>query len=127
MKKAISTSKAPKAIGPYSQAIQAGDFLYVSGQIPIEADTGKMPEDISAQALASLKNIGYILEEAGYALNDVVKTTVFLFDMNDFDAVNKVYADFFQGCVFPARAAVQVARLPKDARVEIEAVAYRKA
>jgi 2-iminobutanoate/2-iminopropanoate deaminase len=125
MKKAVSSSKAPQAIGPYSQAIQAGDFLYVSGQLPLDAETGKMPGDVSAQAQASLANIGFILKEAGYSRDDVVKTTVFLADMQDFEAVNKVYADFFQDCIFPARAAVQVARLPRDARVEIEAVAYR--
>jgi 2-iminobutanoate/2-iminopropanoate deaminase len=126
MKKAISSPRAPKAIGPYSQAVQAGDFLYVSGQLPLDADTGKMPEDISGQTQASLRNIDFILVAAGYERGDVVKTTVFLADMADFDAMNKVYADFFQGCVFPARAAFQVARLPKDARVEIEAVAYKK-
>ncbi|MDR1931280.1 MAG: RidA family protein [Spirochaetales bacterium] len=125
MKKQVTSPKAPKAIGPYSQAIRAGDFLYVSGQLPINAETGKMPEDVSAQARASLGNIGFILEEAGYSRDDIVKTTVFLADMGDFEAVNKEYAEFFQGCVFPARAAVQAARLPKDARVEIEAVAYR--
>jgi 2-iminobutanoate/2-iminopropanoate deaminase len=127
MKKAISTPKAPKAIGPYSQAVEAGGFLYISGQLPIEAETGKMPDTIEAQAEASLQNIDCILREAGYARGDVIKTTVFLADMADFEAVNKVYAGFFQGCVFPARAAVQVARLPKDARVEIESVACKGA
>jgi 2-iminobutanoate/2-iminopropanoate deaminase len=86
-----------------------------------------MPEDVSAQAQASLGNIDFILKEAGHSRADVVKTTVFLADMKDFEAVNKVYAEFFAGTVFPARAAVQVARLPRDAKVEIEAVAYRKA
>jgi 2-iminobutanoate/2-iminopropanoate deaminase len=126
MKKAISSSKAPKALGPYSHAVQADGFLYVSGQLPVETETGKMPDDVSAQTQASLRNIGFILEEAGYSRADVVKTTVFLADMNDFDAMNKVYAAFFEGTVFPARVAVQVARLPRDARVEIEAVAYKK-
>ncbi|MDR1626517.1 MAG: RidA family protein [Spirochaetia bacterium] len=126
MKKTVSSPRAPAAIGPYSQAVQAGGFLYVSGQLPLDAATGKMPEDISAQAEASLRNIGYILEEAGYSRGDVVKATVFLADMKDFEAVNAVYAGFFQGCAFPARAAVQVARLPRDARVEVEAVAYKE-
>ncbi|MDR1932018.1 MAG: Rid family detoxifying hydrolase [Spirochaetales bacterium] len=127
MKKAISTSAAPKAIGPYSQAIAAGGFLYISGQLPIAAETGKMPDTIEAQARASLQNIDSILREAGYARNDVVKTTVFLADMADFDTVNKIYAEFFQGCLFPARVAIQAARLPKDARVEIESIAYKSA
>jgi 2-iminobutanoate/2-iminopropanoate deaminase len=124
MKKAISCSKAPKALGPYSQAIRAGDFLYISGQFPFDAETGKMPEDVSAQALAALRNIEFILTEAGCARGDLVKTTLFLADLQDFEAVNKAYAEFFEGTVPPARAAVQVARLPKDARLEIESVAY---
>jgi 2-iminobutanoate/2-iminopropanoate deaminase len=125
MKKAISCSRAPKAIGPYSQAVQAGDFLYISGQLPLDAETGKMPEDVSAQAQAALRNIDFILAEAGYNRSDLIKTTLFLADMKDFETVNKVYADFFEGTIPPARAAVQVARLPRDARVEIEAVACR--
>ncbi|MDR0784500.1 MAG: RidA family protein [Treponema sp.] len=125
MKKAVNSFSAPKAIGPYSQAIQAGGFLYVSGQLPIDPVDGSMPESIEAQTRNSLQNIDAILREAGYGKDDVVKTTVFLANLADFDAVNKVYGEFFAGCMYPARAAFQVARLPKDAGVEIEAVAYK--
>jgi len=125
MKKAVSTEKSPKAIGPYSQAIRAGDFLFVSGQLPIHPATGQMAAgDAAAQAGQSLANIRAILEAAGMDMGHVVKTNVFLKDMGDFAKVNEVYAGFFQG-EFPARAAVEVARLPKDALVEIEAVAYK--
>ena len=125
MKKGIQTEKAPAAIGPYSQAIQAGDFVYVSGQLPIDPATGAFAgEGIAEQTEQSLKNIQAVLEAAGLSMADVVKTTVFMQDMNDFAAMNAVYARYFTtDC--PARAAVEVARLPKDAKVEIEAVAYR--
>ena len=123
MKKAIATPKAPAAIGPYSQAIQIGDLLFVSGQVPIDPSTGAIVEgDIKAQAQQSLNNLKAILNAAGTNMGAVVKTTVFLADMNDFAAMNEVYAQFFQE-PFPARSAVQVARLPKDAKVEIEAIA----
>lgn len=124
MKKVIASPAAPAAIGPYSQAILANDTLYVSGQLPVVAADGSMPEDIAAQTRQSLTNIGYILEEAGMSFNDVVKTTVLLADINDFAAMNAVYAEFFTGDK-PARACYQVAALPKAAKVEIEAVAVR--
>jgi len=125
MKKAVSTEKAPKAIGPYSQAIRAGDFLFVSGQLPIDPATGQMAAgDAAAQAGQSLANIRAILDAAGMEMSNIVKTNVFLKDMGDFAKVNEGYAGFFEG-EYPARAAVEVARLPKDALVEIEAVAYK--
>ena len=123
MKQVIHTDSAPAAIGPYSQAIQIGDLLFVSGQVPIDPSTGAIvEEDIKAQAQQSLNNLKAILNAAGTNMGAVVKTTVFLADMNDFAAMNEVYAQFFQE-PFPARSAVQVARLPKDAKVEIEAIA----
>ena len=123
MKKIISTDKAPAAIGPYSQAVKAGNLLFVSGQIPIDPATGEVVEaTIQAQTTQSLTNVKNILEAAGASLDNVVKTTVFLKDMNDFVEMNRVYNTFFQtDC--PARAAIQVARLPKDVMVEIEAIA----
>lgn len=125
MKKIISTSAAPGAIGPYSQAVQAGGFLYVSGQLPIDPASGLFAgEDITAQTRQSLSNIQAIVDSAGMTLSDVVKVNVFLKDMNDFAAMNAVYGEFFTE-KFPARAAVEVARLPKDALVEIECVAYQ--
>ena len=123
MKQVIHTDSAPAAIGPYSQAIQIGDLLFVSGQVPIDPSTGAIVEgDIKTQAQQSLNNLKAILNAAGTNMGAVVKTTVFLADMNDFAAMNEVYAQFFQE-PFPARSAVQVARLPKDAKVEIEAIA----
>ena len=123
MKQVIHTDSAPAAIGPYSQAIQIGDLLFVSGQVPIDPSTGAIVEgDVKAQAQQSLNNLKAILNAAGTNMGAVVKTTVFLADMNDFAAMNEVYAQFFQE-PFPARSAVQVARLPKDATVEIEAIA----
>ena len=123
MKQVIHTDSAPAAIVPYSQAIQIGDLLFVSGQVPIDPSTGAIVEgDIKAQAQQSLNNLKAILNAAGTNMGAVVKTTVFLADMNDFAAMNEVYAQFFQE-PFPARSAVQAARLPKDAKVEIEAIA----
>lgn len=125
MKEAICSAKAPGAIGPYSQAISANGLVFVSGQLPVDPATGAFPsEDIGELTAQSLRNIAAILEEAGLTLEDVVKTTVFLKDMNDFAAMNKVYAEFFKGeC--PARSAVQVAALPKNAKLEIEAIAAK--
>ena len=126
MNKRIHTDKAPAAIGPYSQAVLAGDFLYVSGQLPIDPATGAFAGDTAAeQAAQSIRNLAAILEEAGMSLNDVVKTTVLLADIADFAAVNEVYAKFFTGEVLPARAAFAVRDLPKGAKVEIELVAYK--
>lgn len=122
----IATENAPAAVGPYSQAVEAGGTVYVSGQIPLVPATGQIVEGgIEAQAEQSLKNVGAILEAAGLGYGDVVKTTVLLADINDFVAVNEVYARFFTGEVLPARAAFGVAALPKGAGVEIEAVAVR--
>ena len=123
MKQVIHTDSAPAAIGPYSQAIQIGDLLFVSGQVPIDPSTGAIVEgDVKAQAQQSLNNLKAILNAAGTNMGAVVKTTVFLADMNDFAAMNEVYAQFFQE-PFPARSAVQAARLPKYAKVEVEAIA----
>lgn len=124
MKKAISTTAAPGAIGPYSQAIDTGTFVYVSGQIPVNPATGEIPEGITAQATRSLANVKAILSEAGLSVDNVVKTTVFLADMNDFAAMNEVYASVFTP-PFPARSAVAVKTLPKNVLVEIEVIALR--
>ena len=123
MKTVISTDKAPGAIGPYSQAIKVGNLLFASGQIPLDPATGAFPEGIEAQTKQSLTNVKNILEAAGTSLDKVVKTTVFLSDMNNFAAMNGVYASFFSEGSYPARSAVEVARLPKDAMVEIEVIA----
>jgi 2-iminobutanoate/2-iminopropanoate deaminase len=122
-KEVVATSHAPAAIGPYSQGIRCGQLVFVSGQIPLDPATGKILEgDIAAQTEGVLKNLAAILEAAGSSLSRVLKTTVYLVDINEFAAVNEVYARFFAECP-PARATVQVARLPRDVRVEIEAVA----
>lgn len=122
MKKIIATSKAPKAVGPYSQAIELNGTLFVSGQIPVNPETGSMPEGIEAQTRQSLTNVGAILAEAGLSYNDVVKTTVLLDDIKNFAAMNAVYAEFFPETK-PARACYQVAALPVGAMIEIEAIA----
>ncbi len=123
MRQAVSTAAAPRAIGPYSQAIRAGSLLFVSGQVPIDPATGALVEgDIAAQTHRVLQNLAAILEAAGATFDHVVRTTVFLADMNDFAAMNEVYATCFTAPA-PARATVEVARLPKDARVEIDVIA----
>ena len=123
MKKVISTTKAPSAIGPYSQAIQVGNIIYTSGQIPIDPATGSFVEGgIKEQTRQSLLNVEAILEEVGLTMGNVVKTTVFMADMNDFADMNAVYAEFFTE-PYPARSAVAVKTLPKGALVEIEVVA----
>lgn len=124
MKKVICSQKAPGAIGPYSQAIEANGMVFVSGQLPIDAATGVMPEGVEAQARQSLENVKHILEEAGLSMANIVKTTVFLADMSLFADMNKVYATYFSGD-YPARSAVAVKALPKDALVEIECIAAR--
>ncbi|HJA86973.1 MAG TPA: RidA family protein [Candidatus Bacteroides avicola] len=124
MKKAINSKKAPGAIGPYSQAIEAGGMVFVSGQLPINAETGEMAQGAQAQTRQSLENIKHILEEAGLTMGDVVKTTVFLEDMSLFGEMNEVYATYFEA-PFPARSAVAVDALPKGASVEIECIAVR--
>lgn len=123
MKEKIQTPHAPAAIGPYSQAVRAGNTLYISGQLPVDpASSAILVEDTAAQTKQSLENISAILAQAGADMSSVVKTTVYLADMGDFSAMNAVYEGYFSD-PYPARAAFQVARLPKDARVEIEAVA----
>jgi 2-iminobutanoate/2-iminopropanoate deaminase len=123
MRQAVSTPSAPAAIGPYSQAIRAGSLLFVSGQIPIDPATGNMVDgDVGAQTHRVFQNISEILKAAGATLDDVVRTTVYLADMNDFGAMNAVYGTYFSSPA-PARATVQAARLPKDARIEIDVIA----
>ncbi|MBQ8599205.1 MAG: RidA family protein [Oscillospiraceae bacterium] len=124
MKNIIATEKAPGAIGPYSQGVKAGNFVFVSGQLPIDPATGAFAGPcIKCQTAQSLKNIQAILEAQGLSLKNVVKTTVLLQNISDFGAMNEVYAEYFtEEC--PARAAFEVAKLPKDALVEIEAIAY---
>lgn len=124
MKKVIATSAAPGAIGPYSQAIDTGTFVYASGQIPINPTTGEIPEGIEAQTKQSLANVCAILKEAGLTVDNVVKTTVFLADMGDFVAMNEVYASVFTA-PYPARSAVAVKTLPKNVLVEVEVIALR--
>ena len=125
--KAISTKKAPAAIGPYSQAIQVGNLVYTSGQIPIDPETGVFVEGgIKEQTRQSLTNVKAILEEVGLTMSNIVKTTVFMADMNDFAEMNSIYAEFFTE-PYPARSAVAVKTLPKGALVEIEVIAEVKA
>lgn len=124
MKKVIATSDAPGAIGPYSQAIDAGAFVFASGQIPINPETGEIPEGIVAQTEQSLANVCAILSAAGLTTDNVVKTTVFLSDMDNFGAMNEVYGNVFSE-PFPARSAVAVKTLPKNVLVEIEVIAVR--
>ena len=124
MKTELKSSKAPGAIGPYSQAVKAGNFIYVSGQLPINPANGEMPEDIKAQTRQCLENIKAILAEAGATLDNVVKSTVYLADMSSFGPMNEVYAEYFNGGVYPARAAFAVKELPKKASLEIEVVAF---
>ena len=125
MKTIIRTAKSPAAIGPSSQAIDLGNLVITSGQLPIDPATGAFPEGIQAQTKQSLTNVKAILEAAGLTMDSVVKTTVFLSDMNNFGAMNEVYATFFTEGGYPARSAVEVARLPKDALVEIEVIAVK--
>lgn len=124
MKKIIASPAAPKAVGPYSQAVETGGTLYISGQLPVDATTGRMPEGIEAQTRQSLQNLGHILREAGYDYSDVVKTTVLLSSIGDFAAMNGVYAEFFTS-EMPARVCYEVAALPMGASVEIDAVAVK--
>ena len=123
MKEIIATDRAPRAIGPYSQAVRAGNVIFASGQIPIDPATGDfVAGGVAEQTEQVMRNLSAVLEAAGSGLNQIVKTTVFLADMNDFSAMNEVYGRFFAETP-PARATVQAARLPRDARVEIEAIA----
>ena len=123
MKQALSSPLAPKPVGPYSAALRAGNLLFVSGQVPLDPATGRMVDgDIAAQTRRVLENVRALLEAAGLSFAHVVRTTVFLADMNDFQAMNEVYASFFAE-PYPARSTVQAARLPRDARIEIDAIA----
>jgi len=122
-KQTISSNSAPKAIGPYSQAVRAGQLLFVSGQVPLDPTTGQIVAGgIAEQTRRVLDNLGAVLSAGGRSFADVVRTTIFLADMNDFAAVNEIYGQYFSE-PYPARATVQVARLPKDARVEIDVIA----
>jgi len=123
-KTAVSTDKAPGAIGPYSQAIRCGNMLFISGQVPLDPASGAVVSDsVVEQTERVMKNLHGILESQGLDFNAVVKTTVFIKDMNDFGKINEVYAKYFVA-PFPARATVEVARLPKDVKVEVEAIAF---
>lgn len=124
MKKAISTDKAPAAIGPYSQAIEVNGMVYTSGVIPVNPETGEIPEGVKAQATQVFINMTNLLQASGTSMENVVKTTVFIKDMNDFAAINEVYAEYFKG-IFPARSCVEVARLPKDVLLEVESIAIK--
>lgn len=124
MKKVISTDKAPAAIGPYSQAIEVNGMVFISGQIPVDPATGKIAETVEEQAEQALKNVSAVLAAAGTDMEHVIKTTVFIKEMNDFAKINEIYAKFFTGA-FPARSCVEVARLPKDVLLEVEAIATK--
>lgn len=124
-KQIISTDKAPSAIGPYSQAVWAGDFLFASGQVPVDPTTGDLiSQDVQEQTHQALKNVRSILETAGLTMDNVIKATVFIKNMDDFGKINEVYAQYFS-TPFPARSCVEVARLPRDVQVEVEVVAKK--
>lgn len=123
-KKIISTDKAPAAIGPYSQAVEVNGTVYTSGVIPVIPETGEIPSGAAAQAKQALTNLRALLEASGCTMDQVIKTTVFIKNMDDFSLINEIYASFFTG-KYPARSCVEVARLPKDVQLEIEAVAVK--
>ncbi|WP_038900116.1 2-iminobutanoate/2-iminopropanoate deaminase [Dickeya dadantii] len=127
MSRIISTEQAPAAIGPYVQGVDLGSMIFTSGQIPVDPKTGLVPDDITTQARQSLANVKAIVEAAGLKVGNIVKTTVFVKDLNDFTTVNAAYEAFFteHNAPFPARSCVEVARLPKDVKIEIEAIAVR--
>ena len=125
MKKTIMAKDAPAAVGPYVHAVQAGNLLYASGQLGLVPETGELPEGIEAQTKQSLDNVGAVLRAAGYGYKDVIKTTVFIDNMDDFGTVNEIYATYFTGET-PARSCVEVAKLPKGALVEVEVVADKE-
>ena len=120
----ISTDKAPSAIGPYSQAIEINKMVYTSGAIPVNPSTGDIPEGVEAQANQAFSNLCALVEEAGSKVENIVKTTVFIKDMNDFGKINEIYKTYFKE-PFPARSCVEVARLPKDVLLEVEAIAWK--
>ncbi|EEQ05993.1 hypothetical protein yberc0001_50 [Yersinia bercovieri ATCC 43970] len=128
MSRIISTELAPAAIGPYVQGVDLGSMIFTSGQIPVDPKTGLVADEVSAQARQSLENVKAIVEAAGLKVADIVKTTVFVQDLNDFSTVNATYEAFFNehSAPFPARSCVEVARLPKDVKIEIEAIAVRR-
>ena len=127
MRKIVATEKAPAAIGPYAQANIVDNFVFTSGQIPLIPETGELVEGgIEAQTRQAFANLAAVLEEAGSSLEDIVKTTCFLADMNDFGTVNGIYAEYFPSGIYPSRSAFQVAKLPKGALIEIEAIALIK-
>ncbi|PWC10983.1 2-iminobutanoate/2-iminopropanoate deaminase [Brenneria corticis] len=128
MSRSISTEQAPAAIGPYVQGVDLGSLIFTSGQIPVDPKTGLVADDITAQTRQSLKNLQAIVEAAGLQVSDIVKTTVFVKDLNDFTTLNAAYEAFFteHNAPFPARSCVEVARLPKDVKIEIEAIAVRR-
>ena len=126
MNQTITAQNAPAAVGPYCHAKLAGNTLYTSGQLGLIPATGELPQGVEAQAAQALDNLSAVLAAAGMSCADVVKTTVFLADINDFAAINEVYATYFTGDVLPARSCVEVARLPKDVKVEIEVIAMKK-
>ncbi|NLG05289.1 MAG: RidA family protein [Clostridia bacterium] len=123
-KKVISTPKAPAAIGPYSQAIEVGDLIFTSGMIPVIPETGEVVKGLEAQAAQALSNVKSLLESQGSSMNKIIKTTVFIKNMGDFAKINEIYATYFEES-FPARSCVEVARLPKDVLLEIEAIALK--
>jgi 2-iminobutanoate/2-iminopropanoate deaminase len=126
MKKVIQCKEAPPAIGPYSQAVLVNGFLYTSGMVPLDPVTGDVVRgDIKIQTARVFENLALILQEAGYTFHDVVKVTVYIKNMDDFGVVNEIYARYINGSILPARACVQVARLPKDVLIEIDLVAYK--
>ena len=126
MQKKIDTSKAPGALGPYSQAVEIDNLVYTSGQLGICPKSGELEEGVKEQTRQALENVKAILEEAGLGMNNIIKTLVFIQDMNDFGAVNEVYAEYINGDVLPARSCVEVAKLPKGGLVEIEVIALKK-
>ncbi|MEA1062487.1 2-iminobutanoate/2-iminopropanoate deaminase [Apirhabdus apintestini] len=128
MSREIKTERAPAAIGPYVQGVDLGNIVMTSGQIPVCPKTGSVAEDVTAQARQSLENVKAVIEASGLKVSDIVKTTVFVKDLNDFAAVNATYEAFFteHQAAFPARSCVEVARLPKDVKIEIEAIAVRR-
>ncbi len=126
MKKTVQNAKAPAAIGPYSQAVVVNNLCYTSGQLPIDPETGVMPTEVEKQAYQSITNCFSILEAAGSCKENVVKTLVFLTNLEDFAKVNEVYAQLFDGCDYPARSCVEVSKLPKDAKIEIEMIGIVK-
>ena len=126
MQKKIDTSKAPGVLGPYSQAVEIDNLVYTSGQLGICPKSGELKEGVKEQTRQALENVKAILEEAGLGMNNIIKTLVFIQDMNDFGAVNEIYAEYINGDVLPARSCVEVAKLPKGGLVEIEVIALKK-